>query len=197
MRLIAGLGNPGNRYSLCRHNMGFLVLEALAQRENININRNTFDSCFGKGVISGVPVVVAKPQTFMNLSGISVGKLAHFFKVDIEDVIVIHDDLDLPFNEIRVKAGGGDGGHKGLSSVIDHLGGSEFVRVRLGIGKPVQKEMIEKYVLERFSEEEVKEMPHITARACDAVVEVLSSGPQVAMNKFNVRVKKNSSKKEV
>jgi len=197
VRLVAGLGNPGNRYSLCRHNMGFLVLEALAKRENININSNKFDSCFGKGVISGVPVVVAKPQTFMNLSGISVGKLAHFFKVDIEDVIVIHDDLDLPFNEIRVKAGGGGGGHKGLSSVIDHLGGSEFVRVRLGIGKPVQKEMIEGYVLQRFSEEEMKILPDIVTRASNAVVLAISSGTQVAMNKFNVRVTKNSSKKEV
>jgi len=194
VRLIVGLGNPGKRYSLSRHNMGFLVLDTLAQRENINIGSRKFDSCFGKGVISGTPVVLAKPQTFMNLSGIAVGKLARFFKVDVEDVIVVHDDLDLPYREIRIKAGGGDGGHKGLSSVIDHFGGSEFVRVRLGIGKPAQKEMIEGYVLERFSEEEVKELPNVMARAYDALVEVLSSGTQAAMNKFNLRVTKKSSK---
>ena len=194
MRLIVGLGNPGKRYSLSRHNMGFLVLETLAKRENINISSKKFDSCFGKGVISGTPVVLAKPQTFMNLSGVAVGKLARFFKVDVEDVIVVHDDLDLPYREIRIKTGGGDGGHKGLISVIDHFGGSEFVRVRLGIGKPAQKEMIEGYVLERFSEEEVKELPNIMARAYDALVEVLSSGTQAAMNKFNLRVTKKSSK---
>jgi PTH1 family peptidyl-tRNA hydrolase len=174
--------------------MGFLVLEALANRENINIDSNKFDSCFGKGVISGVPVVVAKPQTFMNLSGISVGKLARFFKVDTEDVIVIHDDLDLSFTEIRVKAGGGNGGHKGLGSVIDHLGGLEFVRVRLGIGRPARNEMVEGYVLERFSEEEMKILPDIVARASDAVVSAISSGTQAAMNKFNVRLTKNLSK---
>jgi len=194
VRLIVGLGNPGKRYSLSRHNMGFLVLETLAKRENINISSKKFDSCFGKGVISGTPVVLAKPQTFMNLSGVAVGKLARFFKVDVEDVIVVHDDLDLPYREIRIKTGGGDGGHKGLISVIDHFGGSEFVRVRLGIGKPAQKEMIEGYVLERFSEEEVKELPNIMARAYDALVEVLSSGTQAAMNKFNLRVTKKSSK---
>lgn len=194
MKLIIGLGNPGRRYSFSRHNMGFLVLEALANRENINIDSNKFDSCFGKGVISGVPVVVAKPQTFMNLSGISVGKLARFFKVDTEDVIVIHDDLDLSFTEIRVKAGGGNGGHKGLGSVIDHLGGLEFVRVRLGIGRPARNEMVEGYVLERFSEEEMKILPDIVARASDAVVSAISSGTQAAMNKFNVRLTKNLSK---
>ncbi len=194
MRLIIGLGNPGKRYSLSRHNMGFLVLENLAKRASINIDSNKFDSCFGKGVISGVPVVVVKPQTFMNLSGISVGKLARFFKVDIEDVIVIHDDLDLSFNEIRVKEGGGDGGHKGLRSVIDHLGGLDFIRVRLGIGRPAQNERVEGYVLERFSEEEVKILPDIVTRASDAVVLAISSGTQAAMNKFNVRLTKNLSK---
>ncbi|MBW2647769.1 MAG: aminoacyl-tRNA hydrolase, partial [Deltaproteobacteria bacterium] len=146
------------------------------------------------GVISGTPVVLAKPQTFMNLSGVAVGKLARFFKVDVEDVIVVHDELDLPYREIRIKTGGGGGGHRGLSSVIDHLGGSEFIRVRLGIGKPVQKEMIEGYVLERFSGEEMKELPNVMARAYDALVEVLSSGTQAAMNKFNLRVTKKSSK---
>ena len=194
MRLIIGLGNPGKRYSLSRHNMGFLVLETLAKRANINIDSNKFDSCFGKGVISGVPVVVAKPQTFMNLSGISVGKLARFFKVDIEDVIVIHDDLDLSFNEIRVKEGGGDGGHKGLRSVIDHLGGLDFIRVRLGIGRLAQNERVEGYVLERFSEEEVKILHDIVTRASEAVVLAISSGTQAAMNKFNVRLTKNLSK---
>ena len=192
--LIVGLGNPGERYSLSRHNAGFIVLENLSAGEKIDINKTKFDSRFGKGVISGVPVVLSAPQTFMNLSGIAVGKLVRFFKVNIEDVIVVHDDLDLPFSEIRIKKGGGDGGHNGLNSVINHLGGSEFIRIRLGIGKPDRKEMVESYVLEHFSREEMRMLPDVITRACDVLVEVVSSGAQAAMNKFNAKVSKNSSK---
>lgn len=174
--------------------MGFLVLEALAKRFNIDMHRKKFDSLMGKGIVSDCSVVLVKPQTFMNLSGFAVEKFARFFTVNMEEVIVVHDDLDLPFNDIRVKMGGGDGGHKGLRSMIDRLGGSDFVRVRLGIDKPDRKEMVERYVLERFSEDEMKMLPHLIARACDAVGEILSSGTQAAMNKFNVRGTQNSSK---
>jgi PTH1 family peptidyl-tRNA hydrolase len=194
VKLIVGLGNPGPQYLLSRHNAGFLVVDALAREENIDFDMKRFDSLFGKGSLSGVPVLLAKPQTFMNLSGTGVGKLVRFFKIDIEDVIIIHDDLDLSQGDVRVKISGGDGGHKGLKSVIDHLGSSGFVRIRLGIGKPSGKEMIEGYVLERFSEDEVKLLPDITARAVNAVIEVVSSGAQAAMNKFNVRETNNSGK---
>ena len=194
MRLIVGLGNPGSTYSRSKHNAGFLVVDALARKWNIRISTGKFDSHSGKGLIEKIPVVLAKPQTYMNLSGVAVGKLARFFKLGIDDVIVIHDDLDLEFSDIRIKVGGGDGGHKGLRSVIDCLGGPELTRIRFGIGKPVRKEMTERYVLEPFSEDEMKTLPHIITRVCDAVVEIVSSGAQVAMNKFNVRVTQNSSK---
>jgi PTH1 family peptidyl-tRNA hydrolase len=194
VRLIVGLGNPGKKYSHSRHNVGFLVLESLAKRFNIDIHRKKFDSLMGKGIVSDCPVVLVKPQTFMNLSGVAVEKYARFFTVHMEEVIVVHDDLDLPFNDIRIKMGGGDGGHKGLRSMIDRLGGSDFVRVRLGIDKPDRKEMVERYVLERFSEDEMKMLPHLITRACDAVGEILLSGTQTAMNKFNVRGTQNSSK---
>lgn len=175
--------------------MGFLVLDALAIEQNIEIRQKRFDSCFGKGLISGVTTILAKPLTFMNLSGITVNKLAGYFKTDFEDLIVVHDDLDLPLGSIRIKAGGGHGGHKGLISIINHLGESEFIRIRLGIGKPASKDMVEGYVLERFTKDEMKILPDIITRACDAVVEVISSGTQSAMCKFNVRT--NNKNEEV
>jgi PTH1 family peptidyl-tRNA hydrolase len=194
VKLIVGLGNPGPQYLLSRHNTGFLVVDALAREENINIKTARFDSLLGRGSISSVPAILAKPQTFMNLSGIAVGKLVRFFKIDIDDVIVIHDDLDLSFNDVRVKMGGGNAGHKGLRSVINHLASSDFVRVRMGIGKPSDKEMVEDYVLERYSEGELKLLPDITTQAVNAVIEVVSSGVQAAMNKFNVRETNNTGK---
>lgn len=194
MRLIVGLGNPGSKYSKSKHNAGFLVVDELAGKWNIEISTGKFDSFFGKGLIEQNAIVVMKPQTYMNLSGVAVGKVARFFKIGIDDVIVVHDDLDLEFSDIRIKVGGGDGGHKGLRSVIDYLGGPGLTRIRFGIGKPVRKEMTERFVLEPFSEDEMKRMPELITRACDAVTEVVSSGAQVAMNKFNVRVTQNSSK---
>ncbi|MBW2637150.1 MAG: aminoacyl-tRNA hydrolase, partial [Deltaproteobacteria bacterium] len=139
MKLIVGLGNPGPQYLLSRHNAGFLVVDALAREEDIDVDIKRFDSLFGRGSILGIPVLMAKPQTFMNLSGTTVGKIVRFFKIEIDDVIVIHDDLDLSFNDVRVKMGGGNAGHKGLRSVINHLASSEFVRIRMGIGKPSGK----------------------------------------------------------
>jgi len=194
VKLIVGLGNPGPQYLLSRHNAGFLVADALAREENIGIKTARFDSLFGKGSISGVPVLLAKPQTFMNLSGTAVGKLVRFFKIDVNDVIVIHDDLDLSFNNVRVKMGGGNGGHKGLRSVINHLASPDFIRVRMGIGKPSGRKMVEDYVLERFSNDELALLPDITTRTLHAVIEVVSSGVQAAMNKFNVRETNNSGK---
>jgi len=190
VKLIAGLGNPGIRYSYSRHNVGFLVLDALARMEDIEISRGKFDSCIGRGMISGVPVILAKPQTFMNLSGIAVGKLAGYFGINTEDIIVVHDDMDFSIGDIRIKIGGGTAGHKGLISVVNHLGGPEFVRIRLGIGRPVAGRMTEDYVLERFSKSEMQVLPDAVERACDAAIEVILSGVQAAMNKFNVRITK-------
>lgn len=189
MKLIVGLGNPGIKYQFSRHNMGFLVLDALAEEQDVEIRQKKFDSCFGKGLISGVTTVLVKPQTFMNLSGITVKKLVGYFKTDIEDLIVIHDDLDLPLGSIRIKTGGGHGGHKGLISIIDDLDDQGFIRIRLGIGKPDSREMVEGYVLECFTEDEIKILPDIITKACDAVVEVISSGTQPAMCQFNIRTR--------
>jgi PTH1 family peptidyl-tRNA hydrolase len=185
LKLIVGLGNPGARYQFTRHNFGFLVLDQLAEDQEIRVSQSGFDALWGKGIIAGQNVLLAKPQTFMNLSGKSVRQLVGFFKIVVEDVLVVHDDLDLPFGTIRLKAGGGQGGHKGLMSVRDHLGGPEFQRVRLGIGKPVQRSAVEKYVLEPFTESESRLLPKIIATAESAILEVISSGIKTAMNSYN------------
>ena len=196
MKLIVGLGNPGIRYRLSRHNAGFLILDQLALERDIPINQILFDAHIGKGKIDGDVVLLAKPQTFMNLSGIAIRKLTDYFRIDLQDVIVAHDDLDLPFQSIRLKAGGGHGGHKGLISLIDHLGGQDFIRVRLGIGKPARKTMVEGYVLEPFSQEEMGCLPQLTTKAAEAVTDILTSGVQAAMEKHHGEEKTNLIKED-
>lgn len=191
MRLIVGLGNPGMRYRLSRHNAGFLILDRLAVEHDIPINQTLFDAHIGKGKIEGGVVILAKPQTFMNLSGIAIQKLTDYFRIALQDVIVAHDDLDLPFQTIRLKSGGGHGGHKGLVSLIDHLGGQDFIRVRLGIGKPARKTMVEGYVLDHFSEEEMDCLPHLITEAAEAVTDILGLGIQAAMEKHHGKNKTN------
>lgn len=191
MRLIVGLGNPGKQYRLSRHNAGFLILDQLALERDIPINQTLFDAHIGKGKIDGDGVILAKPQTFMNLSGISVRRLTDYFRIALQDVIVAHDDLDLPFQSIRLKAGGGHAGHKGLISIIDHLNGQDFIRVRLGIGKPARKSMVEGYVLEHFSKEEMDCLPELTTAAAAAVTDILGFGIQAAMEKHHGKKKTN------
>jgi len=193
MYLIIGLGNPGNRYRFTRHNIGFMVLEKLA----IDLKQKSFDALWGKGKINGTNILLAMPQTYMNLSGTAVRQLVAFFKADINNLIVIHDDLDLSFGTIRLKAGGGNAGHKGLASITENLGSSEFVRVRLGIGKPSDKSRIEGYVLEPFvSDEELSKLPEIIRTATEAVSEIVLSGVEKATTKYHKNISVKSLKKE-
>jgi PTH1 family peptidyl-tRNA hydrolase len=186
MKLVVGLGNPGVRYRFTRHNIGFLILDRLADQREIDVGTKKLGAYVGKGKIGDVAVLLAKPQEFMNLSGGPVRKLFDYFKLtNIEDVVVVHDDLDLPFDTLRLKAGGGHGGHKGLMSLVAHLGNEAFLRVRVGIGKPAGKSMVEGYVLSSFTESEMQIIPRIIGNAADAVVEVISSDIQTAMNMYN------------
>ena len=162
-----------------------MIIEHFSDLHDIFINQTLFDSIIGKGKINGEAVILAEPQTYMNLSGISVRKLADYFKIGTDDLIIIHDDLDLPFQTIRLKKGGGHGGHKGLLSLIDHLGERDFIRVRFGIGKPERKSMVEGYVLEFFSAEEADCLPELIKKAAAAVNDILSSDIQTAMRKYN------------
>jgi len=185
--LIIGLGNPGKRYEQTRHNIGFMTLDALAAQLEVDLKQKSFNALWGKGALAGKNVLLAQPQTFMNLSGTAVRQLQSFFKTDISNLIVIHDDLDLPFGSIRLKAGGGTAGHKGLASIESNLGSSEFMRVRLGIGKPVDKSRIEGYVLEPFRKEEQTVLPEILQRAADASAEIVLNGLQKTVSKYQTK----------
>ena len=186
MVLIVGLGNPGRSYEKARHNAGFMVIDHLTLDLQIPVEQKKFSALSGRGKIQDTQVIFVKPQSYMNLSGEAVRRFFDFYKMERpEDVIVVHDDLDLPFSVIRLKAGGGHGGHKGLLSIIQHLGSPDFLRVRIGIGKPDDKEMTERHVLEPFSREEMKRLTGVVTTAGLAVREIVSSGIQAAMNKYN------------
>jgi PTH1 family peptidyl-tRNA hydrolase len=187
MYLIFGLGNPGSRYQFTRHNIGFIVLEKLAAQWEVDLRQKSFDALWNRGKVAGINVLLAMPQTYMNLSGNAVRKLLTYFKADVNKLIVIHDDLDLPFGTVRLKAGGGNAGHKGLASIEENLGSSEFMRVRIGIGKPVNKSRIEGYVLDGFEQKEAAELPQIIQLAADAAAEIVLSGMQQAMAKYHAK----------
>jgi PTH1 family peptidyl-tRNA hydrolase len=196
MYLIVGLGNPGNRYQATRHNIGFMVLENLAHKLEVDLRQRSFNALWGKGKMVSQNVILAMPQTYMNLSGNAVRQLLAFFKTEISNLIVIHDDLDLSFGSIRLKTGGGNAGHKGLGSIEENLGSSEFMRVRLGIGKPADRFRVEGYVLEPFNSEELPGLSGIIQTAAEAIEEIISSGMQVAMGKYHKKNISNSLKKE-
>ena len=185
MYLIVGLGNPGTRYRAARHNIGFMVLEKLAAQLEMDLRQKSFNALWGKGKIDHKNVILAMPQTYMNLSGNAVRQLQAFFKTEISNLMVIHDDLDLSFGSVRLKTGGGTAGHKGLASIEENLGSSEFMRIRLGIGKPVDKSRIESYVLEPFKSDELPLLNNIIETAAGAVCEIISSGIQKVMGKYH------------
>jgi PTH1 family peptidyl-tRNA hydrolase len=187
MYLMIGLGNPGSRYARTRHNIGFMVLEKIAAQWKISLTQKSFDALWNRGKINNVSVLLAMPQTYMNLSGKSVGRLMAYYKVDIDHVIVIHDDLDLPFGTIRLKKGGGDAGHKGLKSVITALGSADFLRIRMGIGKPADKAGVENYVLQKFNQEEQGVLPESIQLAAEAAAGIVISGMQQAMAKYHTK----------
>ena len=197
MKIIAGLGNPGDQYRMTRHNMGFLVLGALADDAEITSLKKKFEALIGDGRLGGHRVLLVKPQTFMNLSGRSLRQVADFYQVPPEELIVVHDDLDLPFGTVRIKVGGGDGGHKGVRSAMDHLGGGAFTRVRLGIGKPPFKDDTERYVLQSFPKADLEALAEVVRNACEAVREILDAGAPSAMNRFNARGRKPAPDEDI
>ena len=190
MKLIVGLGNPGQEYKDTRHNLGFSVLELLSERSGIRLSSSKFSAESGQGTLAGERCILMRPQTFMNLSGQAVGPAAHFYKITPEDLIVIHDELDLPTGQIQLKRGGGTGGHNGLKSIVQCLGSNDFIRVRIGTGKPQgpgAKEKVVGFVLGKFSESEKTIMDQTIRQAADAVESILSQGLSKSMNTFNKR----------
>jgi PTH1 family peptidyl-tRNA hydrolase len=186
VKLIAGLGNPGRRYTGSRHNVGYLVVDELARRWQIDTARHDrrCEGLLGEGTAAGQRVLLLKPTTFMNLSGRSVAAVWRFYKLDLADVLIVHDDLDLPVGQIRLRAVGSAGGHKGLLDILRHLGSPEVPRLRIGIGK-VHKAATVEYVLSRFEPQEREEIEQVLGRAADAVECWLREGIDAAMNAFN------------
>ena len=185
LHLVVGLGNPGDDFVKTRHNAGFMVVDKLAKTFSIPLERRKFETSFGRGLIEGIEAILAKPMAFMNISGPPVQKLANYFRIPCEDMLVIHDDIDLAFGRLKIKEKGGDGGHKGLRSFIDAFGGGDFVRLRIGIGRSEPESSVADYVLDRFSSNERKILDRIITRARDAVVTTLCKGIKEGMNRFN------------
>ena len=184
MFLVVGLGNPGSKYQNHRHNVGFMVVDRLAERHGREPFREKFQGQFAKAALGTSEFGLLKPQTFMNLSGQSAQKAMAFFKIELAKVIVIHDELDLPFGTVRVKVGGGAAGHNGIKSMAQCCGGPDFVRIRVGIGRP-RGGTGANYVLSDFSREECAELPAVVESASLAAADVMTRGPQAAMNVHN------------
>jgi peptidyl-tRNA hydrolase, PTH1 family len=183
--LVVGLGNPGPRYAATRHNIGFAVVELLAERAGGRFKAHRSRCDIVETRLVGEPVVLAKPLSYMNESGGPINAAARFFKLPVERIVVVHDDLDLPFGEIRLKRGGGEGGHNGLRSTTSALGSKEYLRVRFGIGRPPGRQDPADYVLREFGAAERKDLPYLIDRAADATEALLRDGLESAQNAFH------------
>jgi peptidyl-tRNA hydrolase, PTH1 family len=187
VKVIVGLGNPGVRYEGTRHNIGFQVVDRLAEINHIIISKKRFNSLYGTGRIDGEKVLLLKPVTFMNRSGEAVERTIHFFQVGIEDLIVVHDDLDLSFGRLRFKRRGGDGGHQGIRSIIESTGKNIFLRLKVGIGRPPQGIDPAEFVLTSFDKIQQSQLDGILSRAAESLQVVLLKGVETAMNQYQKR----------
>lgn len=196
MYLIVGLGNPGVAYKGTRHNIGFEVIDKLTFDYNININKVKHKAHIGEGQINGEKIIFAKPQTYMNLSGESISAIINFYKLPIENVIILYDEIAIDVGEIRLKEKGSAGGHNGIKSIIQHLDTDEFLRVRIGIGERPKHMVLADYVLSGFFREEYEKMVEGITKAGEAIECVVKESRIAAMNKYNVR-KKFGYKKDI
>lgn len=187
MYLVLGLGNPGGKYARTRHNAGFLVVDRWAERHGVSCDRRQLGALVEKIRVADQDVVLAKPQGFMNLSGQPAASLRGFYKVELPQIIVVHDELDLLFGEVRVKVGGGHGGHNGLRDLQAKLGGNQFLRVRVGVSRPPEGWDPADYVLSGFTASEQAQLDQVLDLAIEAVEQVVSNGPEAAMNRTNER----------
>ncbi|CAM3279101.1 MULTISPECIES: aminoacyl-tRNA hydrolase [Paenibacillus] len=185
MKWIVGLGNPGPNYAKTRHNIGFMALDRLAERHNISITQSKCKALIGEGVIGGVKTVLIKPMTFMNLSGESVRAYMDFYKVSLEDLIVVYDDMDTETGKVRLRYQGSAGGHNGIKSIIQHTGTQQFNRVRMGISRPEPGHAIVDYVLSKFMKNEKEALDQTIEQTCDALEYSLDHTFEQTMAKFN------------
>lgn len=185
--LLVGLGNPGREYKDNRHNVGFMLIDRLSVLLDVRMNRLQARALVASTSYQGRKIILAKPQTYMNLSGQSVGGLARFYKLPLENVMVAHDDLDLPFGVIRIRPGGGAGGQKGVASTIERLGSKDFPRLRIGIGRPPARMDPADYVLQDFPQADLVTLSETLGRAAQAALVFVTEGVQAAMNQFNLK----------
>ncbi len=183
--LVLGLGNPGSRYAGTRHNLGADVVQELARRHGLDLRRQSLGCLWGKGRVSGRDAILALPQTYMNLSGQAAASLTHYFEVGPDRLVVVHDDLDLDLGRLKIARKGGSGGHRGVQSIIQHLGGEEFVRLKVGIGRPRFEEPIEQYVLSGYYADQRELVEKVVAMAADCLEAILSRGVAEAMQEFH------------
>lgn len=185
MYAVIGLGNPGREYENTRHNIGFNTVDLLADRNGIDINKIKFKSVYGKGQIGNENVLLLKPQTYMNNSGISVLELYKYYKIPIENILVIVDDIDIDFGTVRIKRKGSAGTHNGLKSIIYHLQRDDFPRIKIGVGSPPPEWDLADFVLSRFQNEEEKIIKESIKMACESIETIIKEDIDKAMNKFN------------
>ena len=183
MYLIAGLGNPGREYVGTRHNIGFEAADALCSKFDIKFNKEKFRAVFGSGTIAGEKVIVAKPQTYMNLSGESIRELAEWYKIDSENIIIMYDDISLPVGKLRIREKGSAGGHNGLKNIIAHLGTDAFPRVKVGVGAP-EHDIVD-WVIGPFTANERKVIDSVLDRALGAAECIITDGVSAAQNRYN------------
>jgi peptidyl-tRNA hydrolase, PTH1 family len=183
--LLVGLGNPGREYRSTRHNVGFMVADEISTHLDIKIGRVQSNALIGQGVLGDKRIIIAKPQTFMNLSGQAVSSLIRFYKIPLDHILVMHDDLDLPFGTLRMRPEGGSGGQKGLGSIIEQLGTQAFPRLRVGIGRPPGRMQAADYVLQSFPSEDQVLLSGVLTRARDAALTFVRNGLEQSMNLFN------------
>lgn len=191
MILIAGLGNPGKEYENTRHNVGFLTINKIAEDVGVKITKKGFQSLYNLGQFEESKILLLKPQTYMNNCGNALREAREFYKIDTDKIIVIHDEMDLPLGRIKLKKDGGSAGHNGIKSIIANIGSDNFARVRVGVGKPYDKNNVIKHVLSGFSKEERQQLPEVIESARDSVFAIIINGIEKAMNEFNIRAEKN------
>lgn len=185
MYLIVGLGNPGIRYKLTRHNIGFIVIDALAEHLQVDLQPDDFHAVSGKTKIGEHDVLLVKPQTFMNLSGQAVQPLMAYYKIPTENILVVHDEVDLPFLKMKLQKNRNHGGHNGIRDIHEKIG-AEYARLRLGVGRPTLPQMeVADFVLQNFSNEQQAQLGEFIGQACDAVLDFIEEGFESAQNKYN------------
>ena len=186
MYLIAGLGNPEKKYEATRHNIGFETIDLFANKTGIKLNKLKHKAVFGDGILAGEKIIVAKPQTYMNLSGESIRDIANFYKIPAENIIIVCDDINIELGRIRIRPKGSDGGHNGLKSIIYQLASDNFVRIRMGVGAPKgEKYNLADYVLGRFSKEDMETLKKTMEKAVESLVYILDGDTDGAMSRYN------------